>query len=209
VLADEVYEILKESLRSHRIAPGARLNLDQLARELGVSNTPVRQALARLESDGLVSKEPYRGFTASPLLDSRTIAELYDYRLILEPAIAARAARRGDACVPALEMLCDPAEITALVGDLDAYDTIGQRDVNFHLAIATAAGNSVITSNLATNLARMRLYTVYHRHGAGAQAWAEHRDILAAIRAADPETAAIAMRTHLSNGLARLRDAVK
>ena len=59
VLADDVYEIIRESLISQRIAPGSRLNLDELARKLHVSNTPVRQALARLESDCLVTKEPY------------------------------------------------------------------------------------------------------------------------------------------------------
>src|SRR6185436_1405366 len=107
VLADDVYEIIRESLISQRIAPGARLNLDELARKLHVSNTPVRQALARLESDGLVTKEPYRGFAASRLLDSRTIIELYEYRLMIEPATAARAARkRSEAGGIELERAC-------------------------------------------------------------------------------------------------------
>jgi len=210
VLADEVYEILKESLRSHQIAPGQRLNLDRLARELHVSNTPVRQALARLEADGLVTKEPYRGFRATQLLDSHTIAELYDYRLLIEPACAARAARRGDAVtLSELQSLCEAGEIRRLIADADDHEAIGLRDVDFHLAISTSAGNSVVTDNLAAALTRMQLYTVYDRHGAGEEAWDEHRQVLAAIKDGDPDGAASAMRTHLLNGLERLRAAVR
>ncbi len=210
VLADDVYEILKQSLRSHRIAPGARLNLDRLARDLHVSNTPVRQALARLEADGLVTKEPYRGFTASQLLDSQTIAELYDYRLLIEPTNAARAARRTSAGLVAdLDSLCEAGQIQTLLKSSDAQELIGLRDGDFHLAIANAAGNKVIMENLATNLTRMRLYTGYKQHGAGETAWDEHRQIADAIGQGDAHTAADAMRAHLSHGLDRLRAAVR
>lgn len=208
VLADEVYRILRENLMTHRIEPGARLNLDQLARDLHVSNTPVRQALARLESDGLVTKEPYRGFAASPLLDSRAIAELYDYRLMIEPPTAARVARRPKPeIVNELHEFCDSETIDALIEE-GADDSLGDRDVAFHCAIAREAGNTVVLDNLAAALTRMRLYTVYHRQGAASQAWDEHRVVLDAISAGNPEAAAQAMRAHLTSGLDRLRDAI-
>jgi len=208
VLADEVYRILRENLMTHRIEPGARLNLDQLARDLHVSNTPVRQALARLEADGLVTKEPYRGFAASPLLDSRAIAELYDYRLLIEPPTAARAARRPKPeVVSELDELCDGDTIDALI-EAGSDDSLGDRDIAFHCAIAREAGNTVVLDSLAAALTRMRLYTVYHRHGAASQAWDEHRAVLEAIRAGDPEAAALAMRAHLTSGLDRVRDAI-
>ncbi|MBG6136366.1 GntR family transcriptional regulator [Longispora fulva] len=205
VLADEVYQILKEGLLSHRIGPGSRLNLDQLARELHVSNTPVRQALARLEFDGLVTKLPYRGFVASPLLDSRVIAELYDFRLMIEPTSAARAARRHqEADIAHLEALCDPDDIARLADDIDA---IGQRDTDFHCSIALHAGNSVVCEYITTALARMRNYSLYNRHKAGEQAWEEHAAIVVAIRAGDPDAAATAMRTHLTNSRERMSTA--
>lgn len=208
VLADEVYRILRDHLTAHRIEPGARLNLDQLARELHVSNTPVRQALARLEADGLVTKEPYRGFAASPLLDSRTIAELYDYRLMIEPPTAARVARRSNPDIVAeLEALCDSDEVEALIRD-GSDDSLGERDIAFHCAIARAAGNTVVRENLAATLTRMRLYTVYHRRGAASHAWEEHRAVLDAIRGGDHEAAAAAMRAHLTSGLDRVRGAI-
>jgi len=209
VLADDVYQILKENLLSRRIEPGSRLNLDQLARGLHVSNTPVRQALARLESDGLVTKEPYRGFAASPLLDSRTIAELYDFRMMIEPPTAARAARRrGEAAMLELETLCDPGQIEGLLADPAAQEVIGARDVDFHCGIAREAGSNVVLENLQTTLVQMRRYTIYHQHGAGERAWEEHRVIAAAIRAGDPEAAATAMSVHLTEGLDRLRQAI-
>jgi DNA-binding GntR family transcriptional regulator len=208
VLADDVYDIIHDGLVSHRIAPGSRLNLDQLARELHVSNTPVRQALARLESEGLVQKEPYRGFTASRLLDSRTIAELYAYRLLIEPQTAARAARyRTDAQAAELESLCDPQTIAPLVADEGTDSELPQLDVDFHCHIARQAGNGVVLENLTQTMTRMRLYSGYGQQGAAKLAWEEHRAVTTAIRDGDSEAAATAMRAHLNNGLDRMRKA--
>lgn len=210
MLSDEVYGILRDSLISGRIEPGARLNLDQLARELYVSNTPVRQALARLESDGLVTKEPYRGFTASLLLDSRAITEYYDYRMILEPEVAARAARlRTDEGVGELEAMCEKAEITRLVGDPAESVALGERDIHFHGLVADQSGNRLIAENVRSTAVRMSRFTLYPRHSsAGELAWAEHRVITAAIKAGDADAAAAAMREHLTSAFDRFREAV-
>lgn len=209
VLADEVYEILRQSLLTRRIEPGARLNMDNLARELHVSNTPIRQALARLESDGLVTKEPYRGFAASPLLDSRAVAELYDYRMLIEPVSAARAARRqrSDA-VAELDRLCDEHEIARMIDDPAAAEALGDRDMDFHCRIAAEAGNTYVLENIRATLIRMSRFTMYPRQGAGALAWVEHRAVTEAIRAGNPDEAANAMRTHLATGLERITSAI-
>jgi DNA-binding GntR family transcriptional regulator len=209
VLADDVYEIIRDSLISQRIAPGARLNLDELARKLHVSNTPVRQALARLESDGLVTKEPYRGFAASRLLDSRTIIELYEYRLLIEPATAARAARkRTELEAIDLERTCADETISGIVGDPVRAEELPQLDVDFHCTVAKHAGNRVVLDNLSELMTRMTLYSGYGHAGAAELAWAEHRAIAAAIRSGDSEGAAAAMRIHLTSGLDRMRRAV-
>lgn len=208
VLADDVYDSLRDGLISRRIAPGSRLNLDQLARELHVSNTPVRQALARLESEGLVTKEAYKGFAASRLLDSRAIVELYEYRLMIEPPTAARAAqRRTDEGAADLEGMCDSKTIRKLLRVPPADSELPQRDVDFHLCIARQAINTVVVENLDQTLTRMVLYSGYGQSGAPAEAWEEHRVITEAIRARDPDAAAQAMRAHLTAGLGRIRKA--
>src|SRR3979409_183127 len=96
ILTDSVYEAVKELVMDQHIEPGARVNIDQLARELKVSPTPVREALARLEMDGLVIKEPLRGYSVTPMLDAKSFSDLYDVRRLLEPFAARRAAELRD-----------------------------------------------------------------------------------------------------------------
>ncbi|MFC5253274.1 GntR family transcriptional regulator [Streptomyces nigrescens] len=209
ILADDIYEVIKEGLLANRFAPGERLNLDQIARELKVSNTPVRQALARLTSEGLVTNEPYRGFRASMLLDSRGIEELYEYRLFVEPPTAANAARRNDQeGVADLASICDPSAAPADLSGDDARDTKAQRDINFHLRLARISGNRVVTDHLERTYTRMRLYNLYNRHDAATQTGEEHQLIVDAIRRGDPDAAATAMRDHLTSALDRLRQAL-
>ncbi|GAB3962484.1 GntR family transcriptional regulator [Plantactinospora veratri] len=93
-LADDVYESVRALVMDHAVAPGERINIDALARRLEVSPTPVREALARLESDGLVRKRPLAGYTAAPLLSRTEFDELVEMRLILETASARRLAER-------------------------------------------------------------------------------------------------------------------
>ncbi len=207
LLADDVYDIIRESLISGAITPGSRLNLDNLAREMHVSNTPVRQALARLESEGLVTREPYRGFAASQLLDSRTIAELYEYRLILEPPTAARAARMAsEATAATLDALCEKTSIDHLF-DAGLMDEMAQRDTEFHSMIADIAGNSVISENVRNTQARMSLYSGYKIPEAWRSTWEEHRMISKAIRDGDPQEAAEKMRSHLKIAFERMSQA--
>src|ERR1700742_2633365 len=92
VLADEIYEIRKSKLMDNVVEPGSRLSIDGLARDFGCSPTPVREALARLESDGLVVKRAHHGYTVAPLMEAKSFDELFRVRLLLEPAAASWAA---------------------------------------------------------------------------------------------------------------------
>jgi DNA-binding GntR family transcriptional regulator len=208
ILADSVYDVIKTGLLSNRFTPGDRLNLDQIARELLVSNTPVRQALARLESEGLVTKEPYRGFRVSSLLDLRSIEELYEYRLFVEPPTAANAARRKAHPQAAdLSDLVDPALVGEGLDAAGSHEAMSERDARFHCGIALIAGNRVVTEALERTYARTRLYQVYGRSDANEQTSREHQQILDAIIAGDPDASAGAMRDHLVHGFERLRHA--
>ncbi|MBQ1445029.1 MAG: GntR family transcriptional regulator [Renibacterium sp.] len=206
VLADELYETVKAALLSRQIAPGSKINLDELSRKLHVSNTPLRQAMSRLQADGLVTKVPYQGFSAVALLDTRSVAELYEYRLMLEPQIAGLAARRRTAeRAEALGRLVDEAETVRVSEGTDPQLELQERDIEFHLGVAAATKNSTAADLLGSALTRMRHYTLYHRPSAALQAWEEHREVAEAIAAGDALAASAAMQRHLAASLDRMR----
>jgi len=83
-LTNQSYEALKEQILDQTIAPGARINIDQLVIELGVSSTPIREALARLCSERLVTFEPYIGYSAAPIHDDDWFHDMIDFRVLFE-----------------------------------------------------------------------------------------------------------------------------
>src|ERR687898_172086 len=91
-LAGDVYEAIFAQLMSLKIAPGARITVDSLVREFNVSQTPIREALGRLEGEGLVVKQHLIGYSAAPQITRRRFDELYQMRLLLEPDAAGKAA---------------------------------------------------------------------------------------------------------------------
>ncbi|MEV6970290.1 GntR family transcriptional regulator [Hamadaea sp. NPDC051192] len=199
-LSDEVYEAVKAMIMDHVIPPGGRVTIDAVSRQLDVSPTPVREALARLESDGLVVKRPMAGYTTAPLLTPAEFEQLFEVRTLLECAAAARAARFGD---PAVEFPRMPAPTTD--PGYAGHAAFTSADAAFHDAVAVASGNPVLRESI------VRLHAHLHVHrvafpGVGSTE-REHDAIVAAIRARDPETAEAAMRTHLDAARERHREA--
>ena len=80
-LGDEVYNAIYSQLMSHAIAPGGRISVDYLVRELGVSQTPIREALSRLEAQGLVVKTHLIGYSAASQMDKSRLEQLYELLL--------------------------------------------------------------------------------------------------------------------------------
>jgi len=85
--AEEVMKVIRSDIMSLRIPPDTRISIDQLARELGVSQTPIREALSQLEAMGLVTKRHYVGYCSAPQLSRKQLDELYEARLLLEASI--------------------------------------------------------------------------------------------------------------------------
>lgn len=203
-----VYEAMKTLLMDQALEPGARLSIDGLARELRVSATPVREALARCESEGLVVRRPNAGYLVAPLLDREELDDLYDIRLLLEPEASRRAASRIDVA----ELAGMNETLTAMAphvsGDTyQAYRGFAELDAAFHHAIATASGSLLIADTLRRLRAHTHGYRLYFRHGIAGDATGEHHDILVALRRGDGETAAAAMRVHLDASRLRLHAA--
>jgi DNA-binding GntR family transcriptional regulator len=201
VLTDHVHDRLLELLMDGRYEPNAALSIDGIARELDVSATPVREALARLETTGLVVRVALRGYRVAPLLSTAELAELMDARLIIEPANALRACERATpALMEALDRSITELRTAPRGTEFASYRDYWQADMRFHELIAEAAGNRFLLmayNCLDGSVQRFRLFT-----GLGVTdaeyAIEEHTAILAAFRDESPEKARQAMINHLN-----------
>jgi DNA-binding GntR family transcriptional regulator len=205
-LGEDVYEALTALVMGHTLEPGDRINIEALARELDVSPTPVREALARLESDGLVRKRPLAGYTVTPLLSRQEFTDMFDMRLLLEGTAARWAAQRADAAQR--ELIRAEAATTITPGEPDAdgwssHAAFTKLDACFHDLIAEATGNPLLRDGIARLHAHLHLHRLYFPFAQAGTTGEEHRDIAAMISAGDPDRAETAMRAHLS--LARER----
>ena len=197
-LADEVYDTLLGQLMSLRIVPDSRVTIDALARELGVSQTPIRDALNRMEADGLVVRIPHAGYRIPPQITRDRFEDMLEVRLLLEPAAARRAAERASTeQVEGLRrMLDEMAELVGGDGHL-AYGAFGLRDAAFHDLVAQSAGNRVVREALARLHTHVHLFRLLYDTQVTYLAMGEHDEVLAAVAARDPDAAAYAMRRHI------------
>lgn len=213
-LADEVYDTLLGQLMSLRIEPGSRVTIDVLARELGVSQTPIRDALNRMEAEGLVVRVPHAGYRIPPQITRQRFEDMLEVRLLLEPAAARRSAERASSKQVAglRRMLEEMAELEGGGNGLMAYGAFGLRDAAFHDLVALSAENQVIREALARLHTHVHLFRLLHDAQVTHLAMAEHEEVLAAIAARDPDAAAYAMRRHIllsGERFRRLFDEVK
>lgn len=205
-VSNGIYDVIYERLMSLEIAPGARIPIDALARELGISQTPVREALTRLEREGLVRKLHLVGYSAAPQLTRKQFDDLYDFRLLVEPEGARLAARNMtpealDAFVASARDMGEggpPGDRTS------RYSRFARADGQFHDAILRLGGNEVIRHALADRHVHLHIFRLMFHARVTEEALGEHEAILAAFRAGDPEAAADAMRTHVERSRDRL-----
>ena len=204
-LADRAYLLLRDRLITLQIKPGEPIDDVQVARELGVGRTPVREALKRLEDDALVVAYPRRG-TFATTVDITDLAHINEIRLQLEPLAARRAAERA---TPSQR-----AEIQELIVRLQSLDGLPtdrtelmRLDLAVHRGFYRAAGNPHLENvliryhNLATRIFCLfldRLPTVAAHVG-------EHGPLLRAIAAGDGEKAAHLAHDHVTGFEAAVR----
>lgn len=162
VLADGTYDAIKAKILDHEISPGQRLGIDKLSRGLSVSQTPVREALARLEADGLVTKIPLRGYEATDLLSVQQADDLFQFRALIEPWAASEASRRGTRReINALEAELERAEHIERSGDTSTYPEFTDHDTRLHALVARASGNSFVEEAFIRTHCHMHLFRVY------------------------------------------------
>jgi DNA-binding GntR family transcriptional regulator len=198
----KVYDALRMPIVDGEIPPGERMNIDAIARRLGVSQTPVREALQRLEADDLLVSAPGRGYRTTPVLDLAGLRSVFEFRLLVEPW-AARAA--------ATDRLSNPA--MALEDELRAFgrkargDNVRQQllghDTRFHAMILAATGNTVVQSAYAATHCHLHVFRLYAVDTNGERTIEEHRRILEAIKECDPDAAESAMVEHIRSSYGR------
>lgn len=204
-LSGDVYEAIFAQLMSLKIAPGARITVDNLVKEFNVSQTPIREALGRLEGEGLVVKQHLIGFRAAPQITRRRFDELYEMRLLLEPHAARAAVAALDA--DRLAALGDAAGVMARregKDDRARYSSFARQDAAFHDMILGFAGNELIRQTLAFQHAHFHIFRLMFHARVTEEALDEHEAILAAFSAGDPDAAETAMRIHIEHSRDRL-----
>jgi len=194
------YTVLRDRIRIGKFKPGQRIREEDVADMLHMSRTPVREALKRLEVEGLVMSEPRRGM-AIALLDHQMVIELYVMREALEGASARLAARHAsDAETAMLEELVKEEE---QLGPDVGSDLLAKHNRRFHLALYRAAHNRYLLQSLNALGDSIMLLgeTTFALQGRPTSALSEHREIVDAIVKRDPDSAEHAARHHIQNAL--------
>lgn len=199
----DAYERLIAEIRTGQLTPGDRLTETDLATRLGISRTPVREAIRALEADGLVDHQPRAGARIRKL-DYAEVTELYEMRVVLEGTAARFAARAAyDSELTELEEITED-----MAAAHDDPERIYHANRHFHSVLLNAARNRFLIRSVEAVqktlliLGRSTLEEADRARGA----ISEHRAILSALRAHDGDAAEAAMRTHIEAAhKARLR----
>jgi DNA-binding GntR family transcriptional regulator len=206
VSSDGGYQALREAIVVGTLQPNERLVEANLARDFGLGRSAVRTALARLEQDGLVEREPHRGARVR-LIDEREAVEILEARSVLEGVAARHAATNATpADVKRLRQILK--EMRRL---LDSGDLLRASDENavLHRTLLEIADHPTVArliSMLKSQLVRFQYRTIM-LPGRTERSFEEHSAIVDAVAAGDPDAAEKAMRRHLSHVAEALRGA--
>lgn len=204
--SDRAYRHLLDDIQNGSLPPGAVLSEVEQSTRLGVSRTPLREALGRLAADGLLVQQSPR-VTVVAGVDAADIRHLFEVRGALETTAARAAAQRGDAAVfSSLAAEFARTDIRAADGREAYYGLIAR----FDRALDEAAANDHLSAALRTvrtHLVRVRRLARDNRERLAASV-AEHRLIAAAIAAGDADLAAAATAVHLHNALSSALDSL-
>lgn len=209
-LRDNVHDMLLEKILDGSAPAGGSLSIDALARELEVSPTPIREALAQLEHTGLVSRVALKGYRVAPLMSQTELEELFDMRMVLELAAAERAAPSAATLLPDLRRAHTEHRLAAETvqelrqhgtephgfADLRAYF---EADWGFHLAFFRASGNRFLLrtcESLGSHVQRLR-QTANRGVLDMEEALEEHGRILTAFETGGTDDVVHAVREHL------------
>lgn len=197
-LANQVYRELREAICDFRLEPNQRLVQNALADELGISRTPVRDALLRLSQEGLVHPAPWRGGYLVAEFTPHEVIEIYDVRMALEPLAAEQAAGRHTRA-----QLAELHDVSARIADEPVSSVTEHYQLNqrFHALVVEPCGNDILRrmlDQLWSMPSSLRMY--FHQVSTGApiaQMVAEHDAIVGALERGDAALVNRRVREHL------------
>lgn len=202
-LSDRVFEVVREQILKGQLRNGEPIRQDALANELGISKIPLREALARLEQEGLLINHPNRGYYVQPM-SREQVDEIYALRLSIEPPAAAYASGVATDDDRAVAMRTFTALDTAAHGNLA---DVAVRNRDFHIALVEP-GRKVLTTQLVERLAVLaERYVIAHLAPAGrdARAHLEHQTLFNAWLERDKRKVERLLKEHIQGTLKDLR----
>jgi DNA-binding GntR family transcriptional regulator len=205
-LVDEVVNRLRRAILDGFVKPGEALSVPDLSRRFNISRSPIREAVLHLVGEGLAIESPRRGVSVATI-GTKDLAEIYQCRLFLEGGAARLAAHTLNASQLAIlsDILREQEEIVA-IRDEDWFHRINGE---FHAVISEASGNGKLTGLLARldNQTRLAMLNRAHPPLNMREALKEHRAIVFALSARDPDAAEAAMRAHITRIMTRMMGA--
>jgi DNA-binding GntR family transcriptional regulator len=194
-----VYTVIRQGILDGTYEEGARLGEVELAKSLKVSRTPVREALRRLLSDGLIETIPNQGSRVRRWHPTQ-LYELFSVRALLEGSSAALAAARvTDEDVSVMQKLCKQMEAASRPGARQDLEKVATLDEEFHQMIHLASGNSMLPAVIRglVQIPVVMRAAMDHSPKKLVQSMRQHEEILGALRTGDAAWAEAAMRSHV------------
>ncbi len=195
-LTDGAYKEVKSWIIHYKLKPGVQLRIAELSAALRMSQTPVREALSKLEHEHLVDRHPQKGYVVRAL-NLKEVSDLYDLRMALEVVAAEEAATRMEDK--------DRKQLAHLLEEIDTLIRRGEKaqvlalEQEFHMRISEATGNWLLTEMLRSIFDRIWMIqnvNILTSHDL-TRAHEEHIDICKALEKADPSKSAALMKKHL------------
>jgi len=196
-ISDSLAVELRNRIVDGRLPAGERINEVQLSQQLGVSRTPLREALARLAHEGALRSVPRIGYFVRPLT-LEEFEQIYPIRSLLDPEALRMAG------VPPRERLDKLREINDLIAGAEDADAIIDLDDEFHLELIAGCPNQVVVDLIRQFIQRTRRYelALMREQANVAMTHASHKTVMAALRRRDLDAACAALKTNLQTGFA-------
>lgn len=206
-VTEEIYRIVKEDILTHKLPAGEKVNIDQLARTLEVSNIPIREALSRLQSEGYLHMVPFKGMYVN-LMSLQQLNELFEIRLQLEPLAVEKAVLQiPDEKLAKLSETLNALRSNPISRANDGLASVVEMNASIHGTILAYCDNISLQNLVRGYIEQIQRYLTFIKINLDVDnrevEWAEHNAILQRLIQRDVNGASTAMYLHISNSQKR------